>query len=110
VLDAIDLHKDLIEVPLPLCILEHVGGSFRPDLTGEDRTNSIDPESYAFVTNIDATLVEEVFDIAQRKWKSDIHCNRKLDDLWRRLKVVEWVLSHGNRLDRFKSIGQGGLR
>ena len=35
-LHAINLHEDLIQVPLPLCVLAHVGCALRSDLPGED--------------------------------------------------------------------------
>ena len=64
-LDAIDLHKDLIEMPLPLSMLAHVGGAFRSDLAGEDRTRPVDPKTNAFLANVDPALMQKVFDIAK---------------------------------------------
>ena len=81
VLDAVDLHEDLIQVPLPLSMLAHVGGAFRPDLPGEDWTKSIDPEPHTFMADIDPALMQKVFDIAEGKWKPNIHHHRELDDL-----------------------------
>jgi hypothetical protein len=43
----------------------------------EESTEPIDPETGAFVANVDPTLVQEVFDIAQRQR----HQYAKLDDL-----------------------------
>jgi len=34
---------------------------------------AVDPETDTFVAYIDAALVEQVFDIPERQWKSDIH-------------------------------------
>ena len=65
VLDAIDLHKDLIEMPLQLSMLAHVGGALRSDLSGEDRAKPIDPVPHAFMADIDPTLMQKVFDIAK---------------------------------------------
>ena len=65
VLDAIDLHKDLIQVPLPLSMLSHVRCALRSDLTSEDRTKPVDPSPDALMANIDAALMKEVFDITQ---------------------------------------------
>lgn len=80
VLYPIDLRKDLIQVPLPLGVLAHVGGAFRPDLPSEDRTKSIDPQSHAFMADIDPSLVQKVFNIAKRERKSDVHHHGELDD------------------------------
>ena len=64
VLDAIDLHKHLIQLPLPLSVLAHVGRSFRPDLTCEDWTKSIYLKPHAFVADVDAALMQQTFHIA----------------------------------------------
>ena len=64
-LDAIDLHKDLIEMPLPLSMLAHVGGAFRSDLAGEDWTKPVDPKTNAFMANIDAPFLEEIFHVSE---------------------------------------------
>lgn len=58
VLDTIDLHKGLIQMPLLLGMLAHKGGLIRPDLPGEDRTKSITLSPDAFVADIDPILVE----------------------------------------------------
>ena len=77
----IDLHENLIEMPLPLSMLAHVGSTLRSDLTSEDRAEPIHPSPYAFVADVDPAFVEQVFDIAQRKGKTNIHHDRELDDL-----------------------------
>lgn len=66
-LDPVYLHKDLVQVPLPLRVLAHVGSSFRPDLASEDWTKAIAPKPHALVANINASLVEQVFNIAKRE-------------------------------------------
>ena len=79
-LHAIYLHENLIQVPLPLSVLTHVGSSLRPDLTREDWTKSIDPSPNAFMADIYPALVEQVFNIAEGKRKPDVHHHSKLDD------------------------------
>ena len=64
-LDAIDLYKDLIHVPLPLSVLAQVGGTLRSDLAGEDWTETVDPRSDAFMADVDPAFVQQVFDIPQ---------------------------------------------
>ena len=64
-LDAIDLYKDLIKMPLPLGMLAHVRRAFGSDLSSKDQTKSIDPSPDAFMADIDPALVKEVFDISQ---------------------------------------------
>ena len=52
----------------------------------------IDPETDAFVANVDAAFMEEVFNIPKRERKPDIHEDGKLNDLGRCFKVAEGVL------------------
>ena len=70
---ASDFDEDLVQVPLPLRAPPHGFGPPFPDLVSEVRTEPIDPETDVFVANVDPTLVQEVFDIAQRQRESDIH-------------------------------------
>ena len=78
---ASDFDEDLVQVPLPLRAPLHGFGPPFPDLVSEVRTEPVDPETDAFVANVDPTLVKEVFDIAQRQREFDTHQYAKLDDL-----------------------------
>ena len=80
-LDAIDRHENLIEMPLPLSMLSHVRRPLRSDLIREDRTKSIDPEAHALMLDVDATLVEQEVNIAEGNWKPVVHHHGKLDYL-----------------------------
>ncbi|WP_299950222.1 hypothetical protein [Hyphomonas sp. BRH_c22] len=51
------------------------------------------------MADIDATLVQEVFNIVPRQRESDIHDHAKLDDFGRVFKVARWVLGHFQRLN-----------
>jgi len=57
------------------------------------------PEPDAFMTNVDAALVEHTHYIAKREWKPNIHQRAKLVDLGRSLEVAKWVSSHLPRLN-----------
>lgn len=81
VLDAIALHKDLVEMPLPLGILSHKARAFRPDLPGEDWTEPVNPEPHTLVADVDAPLMKPVFYILKREWKTNIHHHCELNDL-----------------------------
>jgi hypothetical protein len=76
-----DLHEHLVQVPLPLRRLSHSFRSTFPDLVREVSTEAVHPMPDRFVADIDSALVKQVFDIAQRQRKSDVHHHRKLDDL-----------------------------
>ena len=49
------------------------------------------------MTNVDTSLVEQIFYIPQGKWKSDVHHHRQLDDFGRpRIKPGAGVLKNRN--------------
>ncbi|MDG1827203.1 MAG: hypothetical protein P8H62_13160 [Henriciella sp.] len=68
---AIDLDEDLIQVPAPLRTLPHRLRSSLADRRGKDRSKSVPPVSHALMAHIDTAFMEQVFDISQRKWKSN---------------------------------------
>ena len=109
-LDAIDLHENLVEVPLPLGVQAHARGALRSDLSGEDRSKSIHPEPHAFMAYVDPAFMKQVFDVPQRERKPDIHHHCELDDLRRCFEITKRILAHSNRLNRFKPAGQGHFR
>lgn len=39
---------------------------------------------------INASLVQQIFDIAKGKWKANIQHHRQADDLGRRFDLTEW--------------------
>ncbi len=41
------------------------------------------------MAHVDASLVQQVFDIPQRKWKPDVQHHRKTDDLGTGLEIFE---------------------
>ncbi len=75
--------------------------AFSPDLGGEHRTKSIPPETDRFMADIDAALVQKIFDIPEREWKPHVHHHGEADDLWAGSEVPKWVgLGHKRRLIR----------
>ena len=107
---ASDFDEYLVQVPSPLRASPH---RFRPalaDLMGEVSTEAVDPKPDAFVADINAALVEKVFDIAQRQRESDIHHHAKLDDLRRGFKVAKRVLAHLPKLNaRYAHLKSGSF-
>ena len=87
---AIDLHKDLIQMPLPRGISPVLVDTFFTDLGGEDGSKTVPPEADCFVADVDATFMQQVLNISKRKWKSDIHHHRQTDDLWARFEIAKW--------------------
>ena len=41
------------------------------------------------MADFDPALMQQVFDVPERKWEPNIHHNRQADDLWARLEVLE---------------------
>ncbi len=69
---AADLHEDLVQVPPPLRDSSHRLGAPSPDLVCEVCAEPIDPETDAFVADIDPALMKKVFNVSERQWKSDV--------------------------------------
>jgi hypothetical protein len=51
-------HKHLIQMPLPVGVRTHISDAITPDLSSEHRAKPIPPETYRFVTHIDAALMQ----------------------------------------------------
>jgi len=93
---AIDPDENLVQVPAPVRIPTVMNASF-PDLHGEHRTETVPPETHSLVADIDATLKQQVLDLAQRQRISNIHHHRQTDDLGRTVEIAEGVF-HPRRL------------
>ena len=64
---AVDLHVDLIEMPVPLCVSPHCINPLLTDLGSEHRPEPVPPKSHRLVADVDATLREQILDVSQRK-------------------------------------------
>jgi hypothetical protein len=96
---AVDLHKNLVQVPAPVRVCTLLLDTFRADFSGKNRAKSISPAPQSFVADVDPALVQQVLDIAERKWKSNVHHDRQADDLGAAMKVLEGVcFRHQRRL------------
>ena len=60
-----DLHKDLVQAPLPLRTLLHALRSTFADLVREVSAEAVHPVTNRFVANVDAAFMEQVFNIPQ---------------------------------------------
>ena len=62
------------------------------------------------IVYVNASFMQEVFYISQRKWKPHIQHNRKLDDLRAGFEIAEghWI-RHGPDANIQHAVGQGGL-
>jgi hypothetical protein len=51
------------------------------DLCGEHRAEPVPPETHGLVADVDAALGQQVFDLPQRQWISDVHHHREANYL-----------------------------
>lgn len=54
---AVYLHKHLIQMPLPIGVRTQILDAITPDLSCEHWAKSIPPETYRFMTHVDAPLM-----------------------------------------------------
>ena len=95
---TVDLHKNFVEVLSPVA-RPQPRNPLLSDLSREQRTKPIPPKPNRFVADLDAALIQQVFDVAPRQRVSNIHHNRQADDIGRRLEVPERAaLGHQTRL------------
>ncbi len=70
------------------------------DLSREKRSEAVLPEPYRLMGYDDTPLMQQVFNIPQRKRVSDVHHYRQADDLGRGLEIPEDAgVAHAVRLD-----------
>src|SRR5680860_151120 len=53
------------------------------------------PQPDRLLADVNAALMEEVFDVSKRQREADIHHHGQSNDLGRRLKVPKWAMGHG---------------
>ncbi len=74
---TIDFDENFIQMPFPkrIRIRSSLANFFR-----ENRPKSIPPKPDGLMTNIDAALMQNIFDLTQTERKSDIIHDRHFDD------------------------------
>ncbi len=65
-----------------------------PKLSCKQGTKAIPPVPHRLVADVDATLEQNVFDLAQRQRIADIHHHGQPDDLGRGLEITEGIVHH----------------
>ena len=88
---AVDPHEHFVQVPAPGRIRPLMNASF-PDLSGEHRTEPVPPQPHRLVTDVDATLEQDLLDLAKRQRIPDVQHHRKADNLRRRVEIAEGIL------------------
>ena len=98
---AINLHKYLIQMPLPVRVCAHLLNPFPADFSGKQRAKTVPPISNRFVANIDAALVQKIFYVSQRQRKTNIQHDGVADNFGAAMKALEWVCF--NHVDRLRN-------
>jgi len=62
---AIDLHKNFVQMPLPVRICTHPVDPVSSDFRGKHRPKAIPPEPHRFVADVDADLVQQILDVSE---------------------------------------------
>jgi len=88
---AIDLHKDLVQMPAPLRIGSHLRDPRLSDLGREYRPKPVPPKPDGLVADVDPTLGQKILDVAQPQRVSDVHHHDQTNDLWRAVEIPERV-------------------
>jgi hypothetical protein len=97
--DAVDLHENLVQVPPPMRKGPHSIHPLAANLGGEHWPKSVPPEPHGLMADLDAALMQEVLDVAERERIADIEHHRQADDFGARLEVPEGgALGHLARL------------
>ena len=89
VFHAIDLHENFVEVPQSLTEMTHRPHPAATDLYREDRPEAVPPKADCRRRDVNAALMQQVFDIPKRERVAHIHHHRQAEDLGRRLEVAE---------------------
>ena len=63
---SVDLHENLVQMPLPIGVRSHPLDTLPPDLGSKHRAKSVPPETDRFMAYIDPSLVQRVLDISKR--------------------------------------------
>jgi hypothetical protein len=70
-----------VEVPAPLLEAFHPAHPLAPDVTRKQRTKLAPPLPYGLMTHVDPALEQQVFDLAQRQRKLNVHHHYEADHL-----------------------------
>ena len=62
---SVDLHEDLVQVPLPVRIRSHPTNPVSSYLSSKHRTKSIPPKPNCFVADLNASFVQKIFHVTE---------------------------------------------
>ncbi len=93
---AIDADEHLIKMPAPVRPVAPVYPLLL-DLGGKQWTKAVPPVPHGFITDGDAALKQEIFNLSQRQGITDIQHHSAADDLGRAIEITEGIV-HRRRL------------
>jgi hypothetical protein len=62
------------------------------DLSDKHQAKFVPPKPNRLMADVDASLMQQIFDIAKRKWAPNIQHHCKADDLKARLEISKWAV------------------
>jgi hypothetical protein len=76
-------------MPLPVYSRPHAINPAAADLSDKHQAKFVSPKSDGLMAAVDASLMQQIFDIAKRKWEPSIQHHCQTDNLGARLEVVK---------------------
>jgi hypothetical protein len=86
---TVDLHKHLIQMPLPIRMSTKLLTPFLSDFSCKQWAEPVPPEANRLMADIDPAFVQQIFDVPERERITHIHHHRQANDFWRRLEVAK---------------------
>ena len=80
---TVDLHINLVDVPLPVAKAAHPAYPLTSDISREHWPESVPPQTNGLVTQVDASFEQQFLHISQRQRKPHVHHDHEADYLGR---------------------------
>ena len=101
---TINFHKNFVDMPTPIWMATY---PLLFNLFCKQWPKSVPPKSYRFVANINPSFMQNIFYLAQAKWKSHIIHHGKLDDFGTGFEIFERIaLGHKIEFDSLSRFNQ----
>lgn len=78
-------------MPAPLRLVSMCSSAFHPDLECKERAEPIPPEPDSFVTDIYTAFMKQIFHVAERERKADVHHHCKANNLGQGFEIAERI-------------------
>jgi hypothetical protein len=99
VFHAVDFPNDFVKMPASMLEIPLALDPAAADLRRENRPEAVPPKPNRLMGDVDASLVQQILDIPQRKRIADLHHHREADNFGAGLEVAEDAgITHAARL------------